>query len=393
MFSIRRNNKGFLIVIFLVITILSSNTMRLTNAIWPTDDWITNNPIKQKMKNKLLNEMIEYIENYNENYDFSDIDSIVVIKNGYIIKEWYDYLWEADDIHVQWSVTKSFTCTLIGIAIKEGFIPNVNELVLDFFSDRTILNVDYRKEAITIEHLLLMSTGLDYPGDDEIWLGWMNADDQVQYILDLPMATEPGTIFNYDTGGSHLLSAIIQNATGMTTEDFAIQYLFNPLGINHFHWLYDKQGISFGGHGLFLTSRDMAKLGYLYLNDGYWEENQILPNNWMDYVTQTHWYLSGTFSYARQWWTHPNLNMFSAQGRYGQSIFVLPDEDIIVVFTADLSDVDPYPYLTIIENFVLPAIMNYNITLYLKIFIPIAFCFTVAFMVLIIRKRMKIKRI
>ena len=387
MFFIKRNNIGLLMSFFLAIIIFSSNTLQLTNAIWPTEDWNTNNPFRQQMKSKPLNDMVDFIENFNDNYAFSDIDSVVVIKNGFIIKEWYSYFWEVDDIHVQWSVTKSFTCTLIGIAIKEGFISSVNELVLDFFSDRTILNVDYRKEAITIEHLLLMSTGLAYPGDDEIWLGWMNAEDQVQYILDLPMATEPGTIFNYDTGGSHLLSAIIQKTTSMSTEDFAVQYLFNPLGISHYHWLYDNQGISFGGHGLHLTSRDMAKLGYLYLNNGYWEENQILPNYWVEFVTQINWYLSGTFSYASHWWIHPYLNMFSAQGRYGQSIFVLPDEDIIVVFTADLSDADPYPYLTIIENFVLPSIMNNKIILYLEILIPIGLCFTVVFKTLIIRKR------
>ncbi len=147
---------------------------------WPTEGWLESSPRNQEMDGKLLNDMVDYINDLTVT-----VDSIVVIKNGYIVKEGYFGLYEASWKHALWSVTKSFTCTLIGIAIKEGYIESVNEKVLDFFPDRNISNLDSRKEAMEIRHLLAMSTGMDYPSDDAIWPSWMGSDDQVQFILDL----------------------------------------------------------------------------------------------------------------------------------------------------------------------------------------------------------------
>ncbi|NHJ04966.1 MAG: class C beta-lactamase-related serine hydrolase [Candidatus Heimdallarchaeota archaeon] len=328
-------------------------------AIWPTVDWERTAPSKVHMKLSKLNDMINYIEEWNEHYFFSNIDSILIVKDGYLILEEYFGLWNSNDVHVQWSVTKSVTSALIGIAIKKGYIQSINEKVLNFFQDCNISNVDYRKEAITIEHLLMMSTGLAYPGDDAIWTSWMNAPNQVQHILDLPMAQMPGTIFNYDTGGSHLLSAIIEKTTNMSTLEFAEENLFSPLGITHYYWLFDKQGINFGGHGLHLEPQDMAKFGYLYLNYGIWDNEQILPIDWVINTTQTKWSFNNQWGYAEQWWKHPHLNAYTALGRYGQRITVIPDKNLIVVFTGTISDADSEPHLEIIENYIIPA-LNYN---------------------------------
>lgn len=383
---------GFSLFSFIIVIIFTSNQLTLVNAVWPTDEWPTSNPITHQMSGARLNRIDNYFQDWNDDHQYSHVDQFVIIRNGFLIKEWYSFFYDALDIHPMWSVTKSFICTLMGIAIEEGYIPSVNEYVLDYFSDRNISNIDSRKEAMTIEHLLLMSTGLAYPGDDAIWMGWMNADDQVQYILDQPMATDPGTIFNYDTGGSHLISAIIQEATGMNTSDFAEQYLFNPLGITHYYWQEDKQGIAFGGHGLYITPRDMTKLGYLYLNDGYWDGEQILPDNWVQEVSQRHWYFNEDWGYAKQWWTHPYLDAYSAQGRYGQSIFVFPEEDIIVAFTGTISDYDSSPYFEIIDLYVLPAIRTFNLIVALEVFIPIAGCYLIVSIIALAKYRKRIQQ-
>ncbi|NHJ46934.1 MAG: serine hydrolase [Asgard group archaeon] len=381
---------GICLYSFLTIIVFTSNQLSFVNAVWPTEGWATSSPINQQMNGAQLDSIDDYFLNWNDDHQLSHIDQFVVIRNGYLIKEWYTIYYDETDIHQIWSVTKSFICTLMGIAIEEGYISSVNEYVLDFFSDRTIANVDSRKEAMTIEHLLLMSTGFAYPGDDAIWGSWMSASDQVQYILDLPMATDPGAIYNYDTGGSHLISAIIQEATGMNTSDFADQYLFNKLGISNYYWQEDKQGIAFGGHGLMMTPRDMAKLGYLYINDGYWDGEQILPDNWVNEVTQTQWTFNVDWGYAKQWWTNPSYSSYSAQGRYGQSVFVFPDEEIIVAITGTVSDHDSFFVLDVLVEYVLGAITTTSERLSLGIFIPIAASFFVVFIVTIINSRKKI---
>ncbi|NHJ31355.1 MAG: serine hydrolase [Asgard group archaeon] len=383
---------GFSLVSIMVFVLLTSSQLILSDAAWPTEEWAVTSPFIQQMNGLQLNRIDDYIENWNDEHQLSHMDQLVVIRNGYLIKEWYSIFYDAEDIHPLWSVTKSFICTLMGIAIEEGFIPSVSEYVLDYFSDRVIANVDSRKEAMTIEHLLMMSTGLDYPGDDLFWAGWMNSDDQVQYALDQPMATDPGTIYNYDTSGSHLISAIIQEATGMNTSDFAEQYLFDPLGITHYYWQKDKQGIAFGGHGLYLTPEDMAKLGYLYINNGFWDGVKLLPDNWTNEVTQTHWYFNGDWGYAKQWWTHPYQNGFSTQGRYGQSVFVFPEHEIIVVFTGTIYDSDPNPYLQIIHDYVFAAINTPTEILMLEFFIPITVTYFAVSIIALVRLRKNINK-
>jgi len=378
-----------ILIISLIFVLFSNSHQAVATGSWPTEKWDTASPFSQQMMGSILNEMIDFIENWNAEHYLSHMDQLVIIRDGYIIKEWNSVYYSIDAIHPLWSVTKSFICTLMGIAIKEGFIPDVNEYVLDYFSDRVIANRDSRKEAMTIEHLLMMSTGFAYPGDDLFWMGWMNSDDQVQYALDQPMATEPGTIFNYDTSGSHLISAIIQEATGMNTSDFAEQYLFEPLGISNYYWIKDRQGIAYGGHGLHLAPKDMAKLGYLYLNNGYWDGEQLLPDNWVNDTTSTIWYLNADTGYGKQWWTHPYQKGYSAQGRFGQTVWVFPDKDLIIVFTGSNSDVEPAPYYWMIHEYIFAAINTPTEILMTVLFVPIAASYFIVSIIAIVRRQRK----
>jgi CubicO group peptidase (beta-lactamase class C family) len=305
------------------------------------ETWLCSTPEEQGMDSAKLEQIIESIKQQN-----IAIHSTLIIRHGYLIFEKYlnleEYLGHMqsnqDNMHSLYSVTKSFTSALIGIAIEEGYIDNTSLKVVDFFPESTIENLDSRKKNMTLHHLLTMTTGFEW---DE-WTGdralkMMRSANPVEYMLDLPMKNEPGTVLTYCTGASHLLSAIIQKTTGKTTLEFARKYLFIPLGIFDVQWTYDQQYIYHGGHGLSLASRDMAKFGHLYLNNGTWNGKQIVSTDWVTKSTQSYNFFHENSGYGYQWWIFPQSNVYYASGLYGQSIYVAPENDVVVVFTADIS--------------------------------------------------------
>ncbi len=229
----------------------------------PTQGWRTSTPEEQGIDSTPLVAMLDDIQKKNQ-----PIDGILIVRNGTLVLEAYRHPFQADQRHFMSSATKSITGTLIGIAIDKGLIDSVDHKLLDFFPDRTFANVDTQKQSITLRHVLSMSSGLDWPhnGLNEYLEPGMEASkDWVQFVLDRPMAAAPGSVFVYNSGGSHLLSAVIQKATGMSALDFAQKHLFAPLGITNVTWATDPQGINFGAANLAMSPRDMAKLGYLYL--------------------------------------------------------------------------------------------------------------------------------
>jgi CubicO group peptidase (beta-lactamase class C family) len=166
------------------------------------------------------------------------------------------------------------------------------------------------------------------------------------------MAAAPGAAFNYSSGVSHLLSAIIQEATGMRTFSFAREYLFEPLGISRVHWPSDPHGIAFGGGGLWLTPRDMARFGQLYLQGGVWGGKQVVPAEWVEASISRQVNAHGAAPYyGYQWWVRSS-GTYAAHGYRGKRIFVIPDLEMVVVFTADLSGNAPS---VILSNFIIPA--------------------------------------
>ena len=209
-----------------------------------------------------LNEMMDVIEELD-----LPVDSVVVVRHGHIVFEQYpNPKYGPNDKHLLYSVTKSFTSALIGIAIEEGFIESVDQKVVDFFPEEPIANLDARKQSLTLEHLLTMSCGFEWEGPDDGLHTWGDANrsgDPVQFVLNLPMASDPGTEWVYNGGCSHLLSAILTKTTGESTLEFARKYLFEPLGITDVRWPRDPQGIYYGGQDIWLTPRDMVKFGQL----------------------------------------------------------------------------------------------------------------------------------
>ena len=210
-----------------------------------------------------------------------EIDSVLVIRNGTIVAEKYYPPYTENSRHALYSCTKSFISALVGMAIDDGYIDGINEPVLDFFPERTFANLDERKESMTLEDLLTMRSGLDWNEGMPVYQEMMDTRDWVGFVLDKPMAAEPGSQFKYCSGCSHVMSAIIQETTGLNTLEYAQSHLFEPLGITNLYWELDGSGIPNGGWGLEINPRDMAKFGYLYLNNGTWDGQQIVPSDWV----------------------------------------------------------------------------------------------------------------
>jgi CubicO group peptidase (beta-lactamase class C family) len=256
-----------------------------------------------------------------------DIHSLLIIRNGYVVTDAYFYPFAPGYLHDLASATKSFTSSLIGIAIDKGAIESVEQPVLDFFQERTVANLDENKEAMMLEDLLTMRSGFKCINQPtEVTLSEMMASpDWSQFALDLPMTAEPGRGYFYCSPNSHLLSAIIQETTGMSALAFAQEHLFGPLGISDVVWPADPQGNNWGWGDLKLAPHDMAKLGYLFLNEGLWDGQQVVSPAWVEAAT------TGA-SYGYQWWLKPR-GIYFATGVGGQEIWVLPDRDLVVVMT------------------------------------------------------------
>ena len=326
---------------------LSSEASSITNG-WPTTA-----PEVQGMDADVLTAMLAEIDD-----QAYGIDSVTVIRNGQLVLDVGVYPYHTSDKHIIHSCTKSIVSALIGIAIAEGYIDSVNMPVLEIFSGQEVANIDQFKEDMTIEHLLTMTSGLDC--QDSYLYRWdglnqMRAStDWVQHMLDLPMIAPPGTHFEYCNGASFLLSAIISEKTGMSAHEFAEQHLFGPLGITDVTWPKNPQGINIGWGELRMRPQDMAKIGYLYLKNGVWEGEQVVPAEWV--AASTAEYISATLEdgYGYQWWVS-DAGYYLALGYAGQFIFVLPEKDLVAVFTSDLEERDFYTPQNLFNEHIIPA--------------------------------------
>jgi CubicO group peptidase (beta-lactamase class C family) len=294
---------------------------------WPTLNWPTSLPQDQGIDPNGLAHAAERAQKMN-------LHSLLVIRNGVLVSETYFAGNDANTRHELYSVTKSFTATLVGIANDQGSIPSIDAKLTDVFRGIQPQNNDTNKSSITLRNMLTMTSGLDWQEGDDIYRALYQSPDWVQYVMNIPMHDAPGSIFNYCSGCSHVLSAVVQQSVGVNTREFANANLFIPLGITNYRWDTDAQGIPIGGWGLQLTPRDMAKLGYLYLHNGLWDGKQIVSSNWIAAATRTQVETGGDWGYGYQWWIDTAHKAYAARGRYGQLIYVVPDLDLIVVSTA-----------------------------------------------------------
>jgi len=322
---------------------------------YPTEDWRMSTPEEQGMHSDNLLKMMESIQEGQVG-----IDSVSINRNGYLVLDSYIYPYEDGQKHKMYSVTKSITSALIGIAIDKGFIKSVDQNIVDFFPNREILNLDDHKKSMTLKHLLMMTSGLQAnDGWEKNWAGlfeMMKSNDWTQYALNLPMETAPGERFEYYNCNSHLLSAIINETTGMKTVDFATKFLFGPLGITNVKWDASPEGVNIGYAGLWLDPKEMTKIGLLYLNKGIWEGKQIISSNWISESTKP--YQDPRLldmKYGYQWWVNP-AGLFSANGMYGQFIYVVPEKNLVAVFTGNIKGMAQFTSISLLKNSIVPAI-------------------------------------
>lgn len=282
----------------------------------------------------------------------SKIHSTIILKNESLVLE--EYYWgitnswpiaerknidfSRDISHFQASTTKSLISILVGIALDKGFIDDLDDPIVDYFPEYiSYENYSSIKSTITVRHLLTMTSGLYYGSPD--WQSFesniTNSNDWVKAILDSNMHSDPGETWDYFSGGPHILGAIVANASGISLQNFANQYLFEPLKIKGVEWALSPKGRPFGGGCHKMRPIDMAKLGQLYSNNGIWKGERIISEEYIKASTMV--YNSPSDGYGFLWWRptcDADIQPYLAAGGGGQEIYVFPEQDIVVVFTA-----------------------------------------------------------
>lgn len=272
------------------------------------------------------------LERLHSDLDEVNVLAVVIVKDDYIVDEYYKLGYDESNLFILNSASKSITSALVGIAIDKGYIEGVDVSVAEFFPQ-------IQDSGITLWHLLTHTSGIAST-DSARWDSWRSSANWLDYIFALPMTAVPGAEFDYSTGNSHLLAAILEQATNQSLYDFAEENLFGPMGMQTARIDTDPQGIGDGGNGIWLNAYDMAKFGSLYLHNGAWQGRQIISTDWVHDSTSGQFDRStGSADYGYQWWVRTfgqqRYPAYFAQGHGGQYIFVVPDLQLIVVFTSD----------------------------------------------------------
>ncbi len=294
--------------------------------------WPASTPEKQGLDSETLTRIFSIVKERH-----IAIHSLQVVRNGVLVLDACFYPFEPNLVHDCASVTKSIMSLLIGIAIDQGCIASVDELVVPGFPDRTILHLTEYKRKLSVRSLLTMSSGYssDPDHDEDLLQEMRGSGDWIQFILDKPVESPPDTRFSYCSINFHLLAGIIKNKTGLSPGEFSRRYLFSPLGIREVIWPSDPAGINFGWGDLHLLPADMAKIGYLCLNKGLWGSTRIVSENWISESTQAHVTIDSDEAYGFGWWIRPwpSPGIYEALGRGGQRIVVWPGRNMVIVFT------------------------------------------------------------
>jgi len=412
--TLNRFNKSMTLFYNILFAILLlSNGINAAN--WPTKSWVKSDPSSSGMNRDSLEAYSSLLKSGALGY----IDGMLITRGGKIIFEeeysvnydslyrqtktapgkynYYDSNWHPyyrdTKLHTMQSVSKSFTSTAIAIANKNGDIPKLNAKIMDYLDEYQSANPDTRRDNISILDVLNMSTGIKW---DESSMAYTDpssncvqmekSSDWVQYVIDQDMAEEPGTKFNYNSGETMLLSRLINKTTGMDLAKYLEENLFSIIGIKDYFWKHTPKGLTDAEGGLYLTPRDLAKFGYLILNNGVWDGKQILPKTWVNQIHQTTVNTSVDWlRYGLQWWVMPygndNQTALLASGLGGQRMIVIPEHDIVAVFTGwniyDTPSLHSFKAMQKVINSVVPEKTNntkiFILCLYFLVLLGIGF--------------------
>jgi CubicO group peptidase (beta-lactamase class C family) len=332
----------------------------LGNPAYPDDFWEPATFEESGIDGTMIEPLIGRVRNSR-----LEIHSFLVAHRGRLVVERYGYNSGSnpdvptephqvlpDEPHPLASTTKSFLSALIGIALDDGVIPGLDQKAVEWFPDYEELNPSPEKESITLEDLLTMRSGLETPE------GTADEPDPARAMLARPVVATVGETWSYANGNSDILAEILRLATERTPLEYANERLFGPLGIPSPEWEAAENGTNFGGFGLSLTSRQMARFGELYRNSGSFLDAEVVPSAWTDESTLPRCETPWGGQYAYHFWVPDGLTgFFQTLGARGQVIFVNRELELVVVFTADLPDETANSeFKTMIRSFVVPAV-------------------------------------
>ncbi len=321
----------------------------------PLDDtgwWTFSDPADQGMDGELLAQAAAELEGRPIFWSF------LVLRHGAIVAEHYFNGAEPGHSNNVHSASKSLIGVLTGVAIDQGHLSGIDQPVAELLPEHFTAINDPVKESITVGHLLTMTAGLEWTEDSSEY-EIEDEPDWVQAIIDLPMTSAPGEVFNYSTGQSHLLGAALTEATGQSTCQYAHDVLLGPMGIAAEHWGRDPQGYFSGGCNVYLTPRELAKIGLLVGDGGQWEGGQLVPSGWVDDAVTAQADAGYGYSYGYLFWLTPirGHDVAIAWGWGGQLAYVVRDLDLVVVFTTNTRDYAPdYDGYDILYDYVIPAV-------------------------------------
>ena len=318
-------------------------------SYWPTDSWI----IAPMESHSIDPAKIELAQQFAKDDPLTR--ALLVIKGGYLVVEQYYGDGGVDQSTHLWSVTKSFTSALVGFLYDDGYIISTQQGMAELMPAYPEFG------EITLHHVLTMSSGLSWAETGPLWVDWIFSDDWVSEALARGQIDKPGSKFYYSSGNSHFLTSLVYHQTGITPGQLAKQRIFDPLGIpfdtisgsvtySHWEdykepvpqsWRKDPKGIECAGFGLFLTARDMAKFGYLYLNKGHWDGHSLISEDWIEISTRDQMTnIYGRYSYGYHWWITKvgGFPVFLASGYGGQIIGIVPSLDMVVVIKYEADD-------------------------------------------------------
>lgn len=270
------------------------------------------------------------------------LTSLLVARNGKLVAEHYFDGSNSNTLQDVRSITKSIVATLVGIALEEGAIKSLDDSIGFYLSDMGIA-LTSAQEEITIRNLLTMSSGFQWPEiGGSAYSDWILSGDPIGYLLNQPMASTPGTEFNYNSAATNLLARVLESAVSQNIESYAQSRLFDPIGIDQVTWEYFADGTANGGAGIDLRPRDLARLGQLYLQEGQSGANTVVEGLWIGesttprYSWRSNFGALKNFTYGYQWWVTDGLyEGFLAWGHGGQYIFVSPSKNLVVVTTVN----------------------------------------------------------
>lgn len=367
------NNKYITIISILLFLSISCNQQN-KESLFPVASWKTSTFEAEGLKRAPIDDL----ENGIEQGVYGNIDKLLLIKNGNLVlnqsytndykkiskgksgilgcgftsckdstvfgdynyyhPNWHPY-YQNQQVHTLQSITKSIASIMIGVAIKEGHIEDTNVKVLDFFDDYDLSNVEESLKTATLEDLLTMQLGMEWHENDRP-LDMTNttaqleaSQDWIQFTLSQPMDTIPGTKWVYNSGASQLMSGIIKKATGSYIDKYAEKHLFTPLGIKNYHWKKTPAGFPDTEGGLFLEAQDLAKIGFLMLNNGTWDGQQIISPDWVKRSISKHVTFENEGGYGYQWWRddEDGVEIWSGHGFGGQYLLIFPKFQTIAV--------------------------------------------------------------